>query len=88
MTTPSADKARELALRSGDGLTVTLLWRPATNRVSVVVVDTRAGDSFRIDVPPERALDAYHHPYAWADVYGATRRSDTAIGLLQQAETT
>ena len=57
---------RELDHRHNDGIDVTLLWDAATNRVSVFVRDARAGEAFEVDVEPGRALDAFHHPYAYA----------------------
>jgi hypothetical protein len=59
--------ARELDQRSGDGIDVTLFWSPRTNRLWIVVEDTRDGDSFELDVDPADALDAFHHPYAYAN---------------------
>jgi hypothetical protein len=56
----------ELDHRSTDGLEVTLLWEAETNRVTVGVFDTKSGDDFEIEVDPSKALDAFHHPYAYA----------------------
>jgi hypothetical protein len=56
----------ELDHRSNDGLEVTLLWEAETNRVKVTVFDTKSGDDFDIEVDPNEALDAFHHPYAYA----------------------
>jgi hypothetical protein len=58
--------ARELAARDNDGVHVLLLWHPAENAVSVSVEDARFGESFDIAVAPDRALDAFYHPYAYA----------------------
>jgi hypothetical protein len=58
--------ARELAARSNDGVQVLLLWHPDDNAVTVSVEDARIGDRFQIAVAPDRALDAFHHPYAYA----------------------
>jgi hypothetical protein len=58
---------RELDHRSGDGVHVTLLWNARTNRVFVSVVDMRTGSSFHFEVSPADALDAFHHPYAYAE---------------------
>jgi hypothetical protein len=58
---------RELDHRSNDGIEVTLLWSPQTNRVWISVADDRRGDWFEQDVDPSDALDAFHHPYAYAD---------------------
>jgi hypothetical protein len=57
---------RELAARETDGIHVLLLWHPDENSVSVSVEDARVGDCFQIPVAPERALDAFYHPYAYA----------------------
>jgi hypothetical protein len=57
---------RELASRDGDGVHVRLLWHPVAGAVTVAVVDERLGDRFQIAVPPDRALDAFYHPFAYA----------------------
>jgi hypothetical protein len=59
-------RTHELDFRAGDGLEVSLLWDPETNRVTVSVFDAKTGDDFGIDVDPADALDAFHHPYAYA----------------------
>jgi len=64
----SATDARELDHRSSNGIEVTLLWSPQTNRVWISVADDRRDDAFELDVDPSDALDAFHHPYAYADV--------------------
>jgi len=64
--TPSVrPNTRELAERSSNGTCVRLLWRQGTRQLWVEV---REPDDrmFRIPVQPERALDAFHHPYAFA----------------------
>lgn len=68
---------RELDHRHNDGIDVTLLWDAATNRVSVFVRDARAEMAFELDVEPSRALDAFHHPYA----YAAARESAPPAGV-------
>jgi hypothetical protein len=57
---------RELDRRKSDGIEVTLGWNPRTNRVLVSVIDEREGDSFEVEVRAEDAIDAFHHPYAYA----------------------
>ena len=59
--------ARELDSRSSDGIDVTLLWSEQANRVWIAVVDEKTGDWFEQDVHPALALDAFRHPYAYAD---------------------
>jgi hypothetical protein len=43
-----------------------LLWHSGDNALTVSVEDTRAGEGFRLAVAPDRALDAFYHPYAYA----------------------
>ena len=59
--------ARELDFRSTDGIDVTLLWSAETNRVWISVVDEKNSDWFEQDVHPALALDAFQHPYAYAN---------------------
>lgn len=58
-------RRRELAQRSSSGTEVRLLWRQGTRQLWVEVrePDDRV---LAIPVQPERALDAFHHPYAYA----------------------
>jgi hypothetical protein len=59
-------RTRELDYRVNDGLEVRLLWHPETNRISVTVYDAKTGDDFDLDVDSSDAMDAFHHPYAYA----------------------
>ena len=61
-----ATQTRELAAREGDGIQVLLLWHPNENALTVSVEDSRVGGGFRLAVAPDRALDAFYHPYAYA----------------------
>ena len=63
---PSAMETRELAARESDGIQVLLLWHPGENALTVSVEDARVGDRFSLAVAPERALDVFYHPYAYA----------------------
>jgi hypothetical protein len=56
----------ELAAHENDGISVRLLWHPRENAVTVSVEDARVGDCFQLAVAPERALDAFQHPFAYA----------------------
>ena len=57
---------KELAHRNQNGLDVTLLWDPRSDEVSVEVVDHLEDSGFRLPIPGHLALDAFHHPYAYA----------------------
>jgi hypothetical protein len=54
----------ELASRWNDGITVTLLWEPHGDALTVTVQDEKNREAFELDVAPSLALDAYRHPYA------------------------
>jgi len=63
---PATPQTCELAARGSDGLRVLLLWHPLENGLIVAVEDARDGDRFQLAVAPERALDAFYHPFAYA----------------------
>jgi hypothetical protein len=63
---PTTSKTRELAARESDGLQVLLLWNPDGNGLTVSVEDARVGACFQLAVAPDRALDAFYHPFAYA----------------------
>jgi hypothetical protein len=63
---PATPQTRELADRESDGIHVLLLWHPNENALTVSVEDARVGDRFQLAVSPERALDAFYHPFAYA----------------------
>ena len=43
-----------------------MLWHPDDNALTVTVEDERVGDRFQLAVAPDRALDAFYHPFAYA----------------------
>jgi hypothetical protein len=63
---PETSRARELAVRESDGIHVLLFWHPDDNALTVTVEDARVGDRFQLAVAPDRALDAFYHPFAYA----------------------
>jgi hypothetical protein len=71
------DFFRELDHRTNDRIDVWLLWREWDDRVLVAVADDKTGERFRIEVRAgERALDVFHHPYAYAACRGIDTRSE------------
>lgn len=62
--------ARELDARTGDGIDVRLLWYAATDAVTVSVYDAKYRNGFEFVVEPNEALDAFHHPFAYASFRG------------------
>lgn len=65
-TTMTVSRTCELAYRSGDGIEVSLLWSRRTNRLTVLVRDVHTGEFFHFSPPPDRGLDAFYHPFAYA----------------------
>lgn len=67
MTPETLTSVRELDSRFTNGLSVKLLWCKHTDQLWVTVVDIRSRDAFCVAVREgERALDVFHHPYAYA----------------------
>ena len=62
------ERPEELASRTGDGMSVTLLWSRVDNRLAVEVSDLRSCRHFQLEAPPDRALDVYYHPYAYTSL--------------------
>jgi hypothetical protein len=77
--TPDASP-RELAYRENDGLRVKLFWDEHHDRLTVAVVDRKTGVSFELEAARDRALDIFHHPYAYA-----ASRSAPSVDLLRAA---
>lgn len=61
---------RELAHRVSGGIEVTLYWNVDDNTTSVEVFQRSTGVILALGVPGERALEAFYHPFAHADVMG------------------
>jgi hypothetical protein len=59
-------RIRELAERASSGTRVRLLWRQGTRQLWVEVREPDSDRVLAISVPPEQALDAFHHPFAYA----------------------
>jgi hypothetical protein len=76
MTSP--DDIIELESRTTDGIEVRLLWHRAESRVTVTASDGRSGEVVEVAVRDhERALDVFHHPYAYAAFHGVEPRIET-----------
>ena len=63
-STATFQPSRELAHRVSGGLEITLYWRAADNSTSIEVCQSDSGEVVAFAVPPERALDAFYHPFA------------------------
>jgi hypothetical protein len=69
---------RELAARESDGIHVLLLWHPGEDALTVTVDDARAGDRFQLAVAPDRALEVFYHPFAYAAYGGFASQTSTS----------
>ena len=57
---------RELAQRLSGTEEILLLWHPESERVELSIRDVATGASFDVEVDPDRAIDAFYHPYVYA----------------------
>jgi hypothetical protein len=55
---------RELARRVSGGIDVALYWSPLDDSTIVEVYDAASEETIVLIVPPERALEAFYHPFA------------------------
>jgi hypothetical protein len=58
------EQFRELARRASGGIEVALYWSPLDNSTSVEVWDAASEETLVFAVAPERALEAFYHPFA------------------------
>ena len=58
-------KRRALAERTSGGIHVSLYWDKVDDSLTLAVYDAKSSTYFELDVPRDRALDAFHHPYAF-----------------------
>jgi hypothetical protein len=56
----------ELDSREADGIRVDLLWEKIGNTALIQVFDGRTGEEFEVSVAPDKAADAFEHPFAYA----------------------
>jgi hypothetical protein len=63
--TASPHTRRELAHRSSNGIDVSLFWDAVGDVLTLEVYDASTEEYFELDVPKNRALDAFRHPYAY-----------------------
>jgi hypothetical protein len=64
--TATHTEPRELAVRKADGISVLLLWHPSEDNLTVTVADSKTGEVFELPVERHRAMEAFHHPFAYA----------------------
>jgi hypothetical protein len=55
---------RELAHRVTGGLEITLFWHADDDSTSIDIYQTATQETISFPVPPDQALDVFHHPFA------------------------
>lgn len=87
MISPTAyPGTRELAFRSNDGMDVALLWHTASGLLSVLVSDNRTDARFELVLDhDDRAMEVFHHPYAYAARRGLVPGEPAPEGELTEA---
>lgn len=60
----SLQPRRELAHRTSGGIEVALYWSPLDDSTTVEVWDAFSEETLAFAVAPERALEAFYHPFA------------------------
>jgi hypothetical protein len=61
---PFVQPRRELARRARGGIEVALYWSPLDNSTTVEVWDASSEETLVFAVAPDRALEAFYHPFA------------------------
>jgi hypothetical protein len=69
-TDATREPYRELAYRANDGVKVVLFWHQVTDELTVTVSDERTGAYYELTADPDKALDVFNHPYAYAATMG------------------
>jgi hypothetical protein len=69
---------RELAHRANDGIEVWLYWEKVGDSLTLEVYDAKGDEFFQVDVPKDRAMDAFRHPF----VYLPATDADELAGLI------
>ena len=63
------NRIRELAERTSNGTRNRLYWRQGTRELWVEIWERELDVTIEIPADPERALEVFHHPYAYASAH-------------------
>jgi hypothetical protein len=69
--TPIRKRIRELAERTSNGTLIRLYWLQGTRELWVELWERELDVTIEIPADPERALEVFHHPYAYASAHNA-----------------
>jgi hypothetical protein len=71
----------EIDHRANGGIDVSLLWDRETDQLYVQVIDWGMDEDSTFCVDPERAVDAFLHPFAYADRCSAADELGPALSV-------
>ena len=71
---------RELAERTSSGTLIRLFWLQGTSSLWVDLYEPELDLTIVIPATPERALETFHHPYAYATADSVLWRRGSCIG--------
>jgi hypothetical protein len=63
-TTVTSASLRELATRVNGGIEITLFWDTRDDSTSICLNHAETDETITFRVPPGRALEAFHQPFA------------------------
>lgn len=72
--TSTRKSIRELAERTSNGTLMRLFWLRGTRELWVEVYEPEIDVTIVIPAEPEHALEAFHHPYAYASAGSGPHR--------------
>ena len=81
--TPTRNRTRELAERTSNGTLIRLIWLQGTLELWVEVYEPELDVTIVIPAQPEQALDAFHHPYAYAATHGDLPRATETLATYE-----
>ena len=73
----STTTRHELAHRANDGIEVWLYWERVGDTLTLELYDARDEEYFQLEVPRDRAMDAFRHPFVY--VAAAQAREHTEL---------
>ncbi len=82
-TTPTRKRIRELAERTSNGTLMRLLWLQGTRELWVEVYEPELEATIVIPAEPDSALEAFHHPYAYAAAHGVLPLAGEPLAAYQ-----
>jgi hypothetical protein len=81
--TATRKRIRELAERTSSGTLIRLYWLQGTRELWVEIWERELDVTIEIPADPERALEAFNHPYAYAAAHSVLPMDAEALAAHQ-----